>query len=481
MRKSKPLWPTMEFPLDETAEVRYRHTMKVMETAQRMKAKGVRVDLEKCKWHIKDSKERAEKFTEIFLSLTGLPAKALGDAGAGGTKAVRDWFWEECKAPAIAFDKVTKKPQFNTPTLIGYATDFRGTRFSAPAAALFGIRKAKTSAKFARAYYEVARRHEGRIHFGFNVTGTKGERWSASTSWRWWDEGLSDWVETNLNAQNVPSKEPKYKFEGDEKPTKLALSLRDCFIPDPGFVWFKADYDQLELRLIAYVSGAKKIIEWIETGADAHMENARILFTEPGIPATATKADPQWKPYREGAKPCAYGLTYSMPNDKGETHVAELHKQLLATFPNIDEAYVKLIAERYFAAHPEIRAMQWGIKKQVKADGKVVLPQNGRFLYLPATMRGQNMGSNFFFQSGGGYLINRALPEIERRAAGMRSAVLLMVHDESSGQVHESEIEEFCGIVEEEMGRPAHFGGTYAGVPAMCALGPNWNETKDRR
>jgi DNA polymerase I-like protein with 3'-5' exonuclease and polymerase domains len=470
----------MQFPLDATAAERYRHTLKLMGSAERMTQKGVRVDLERCKWHIAHSRDRAAFFTEMFLRLTGLPSEALGDAGAGATKAVKSWFWDECKAPPIVFDKITKKPQFNTPTLIGYATDFKGKPFSGPAAALFGIRKAKTSEKFARAYYEVASRHEGRIHFGFNVCGTKGERWSASTKWRWYDEGTQEWVKYRLNVQNVPSKEPKFKFDGDEKPTKLALSLRDCFIPDPGKVWAKFDYDQLELRLIAYTAGARKLIEWIGSGADTHMENARILFTEARIPVGASKKDPQWKAYREAAKPCAYGLSYSMPSDKGEVHVAELHKQLKSTFPDIEESYVKVLADRFFAAHPEIRHWQNATKRMVRETGRVTLPQNGRFLWLPATMRGYNMAGNFFMQSGGGYLINRATPDIEARLVGTGADLLMNVHDEVDVQIPTDRVEEVCGIVETELARPAQFGGVTAGVPAAGAVGPNWGATEDR-
>lgn len=481
--KPKKLFPPMEFPIDPSAVDRYRHTLKLMETAQRMKAKGVRVDLERCKKHIENSKERAEFFTELFLRLTGLPRAALGDAGAGATKAVRSWFWDEMKAPPILFDKLTKKPQFNTPTLIGYATDFRGKPFAAPAAALFGLRKAKTSAKFARAYYEVASRHEGRIHFGFNVCGTKGERWSAAAKWRWWDEGTGDWVKFKLNAQNVPSKEPKYKFEGDEKPTKLALSLRDIFIPDDGMTWIKFDGDQAEARLIAYTANASKLIEWIDTGKDLHIQNAYILFPEAKIPpGWEDKDDPafkQFKPFRDGSKPVMYGGAYSMPNDKGETHVGELTKQLKgAGFPDADEQYVGLVVERLFGTHHEIRAWQNWTKRTIKETGRFTLPQNGRFLWLPATMRGYNMAANFQMQSGYGYLINRAAPVIEQRIERTGADLLIQLHDEVDIQAPIGMEKEICAIASEELSRPARFGQIEAGIPHAGDIGPNWNETK---
>lgn len=474
-------WPKLIEGQVPNGPGRYQQLVELSAVAAQMKDFGVRVDQAKARWHLVDAERRGAEFTERFLSLTGLPEEALGDAGAGQTQAIKDYFWKEHKAPVLFHDKKTKKPKFDSPTLIGYASDFRKESFAGPAAALLGIRKAKTAAGFARAYIAVSGRYDGRIHFALNVIGTKGERMSSAAKFRWREPETNSMVEYRLNLQNVPSKEPTFEFAKGEK-TKLALSMRDCFIPDEGCVWVKFDYDQAEARLIAYVTGDKLLLKWIEDGTDLHMENARILWPELDIPASATKKDRQWAPYREAAKPSQYALTYSMPNEKNETHVAELHQQMKKIFPNLQEAQVKIMAQRFFEPYPEghgtIRGWQIDLKKQISRTGRAELPQNGAFLYLPDTMRGYNMGSNFFFQSGTGVLINPALIEIAPKMAWKRgdSAVLVQAHDELDIQCPEKCVDTYCDLVSEAMSRPADFGNFRAGLPAAGDIGPNWKD-----
>ncbi len=127
--------------------------------------------------------------------------------------------------------------------------------------------------------------------------------------------------------------------------------------------------------------------------------------------------------------------------------------------------------------------MQAGIAKALESEGKITLAGTGDCLYLPPSMRGKNQATNYIHQSGGGMLINRAIIEIDRKILWKpnHTAVLLQVHDELSGQIHEDEIDRVCDIIEEEMGRPANFGGTVAGVPAAVDLGLSWGSTKGRK
>lgn len=471
-------WPEMTFPIPR-GEERYRQLLQLFDVARRMGQYGIRIDMRRARWHLDNARARAEHFTRMFLDLTKLPPEALGDSGAGTTAAVRDYFWNELRAPHVSFHKRTKKPQFNTASLIIYATDFKGQPFSAPAAALYGIRKARTAERFARAYLAVAEHEGGRIRFGFNPLGTKGERWSSSASFRWKEVETGETVSYSLNAQNVPAKEPTFEFEKGVS-TKLSLSMRDCFIGDPGCVIGSADYSQLEARLIAYVTGAGTLQKWIEEGADLHMEHAIRLFKEAKIPIGATKKDKEYALYREAAKPLVYALTYAMPNEKGQTSTKELYKQLKSIFPNIQEAYIKALADRFFEVHPEIRAWQRRVIDSVNTTGRVALPQNGAFLYLPSTPRGYNQASNFFFQSGGGVLMNRAVIDVDRQVswAPGGSAILGQIHDELLVQAPEAEAEAVGRIVGEAMGAPMDFGGAVASVPAEMQWAPNWKEAK---
>lgn len=481
----------IEVPVEQGVE-RYEHLLKLFDIARKMTERGMRVDIGRARWHRWEAARRANEFTDRFLGLTGLDRKALGEKGIGATKAVKEYFWQTLGAPPVIFDKKTKAPKFDVPSLIIYAQDFKEEPLRSAAAALYGIRKAQTAMRFAEAYAAVAERHNGRIHFGFNPLGTKGERWSSSASWRWRDGGqLFDY---SLNAQNIPKKEPTFTFQGDTQKTKLSLSMRDCFVADPGSVFWSADYDQLELRLIAYTAAAQKIIAWIDAGLDTHVENAKLLFPEAHIQAGEgkTSAKELGRPLtdreievnecRDMAKPCAYALAYCMPNERGETFTAELFKQIKQVRPDTDPRYVDLIAKRYFSkeGHPEIRAWQDWTKQQIRDTGRLRLPW-GSELYLPATMRGYNQAANFQMQSGGGRRINLACVAIDAQTDWTSGSVLLgQVHDELVGLADEKAVDEYCEIVETAMSRPSQTGATFAGIPAKCQIGDSWGSVKER-
>lgn len=704
--------------------------VRLFQVAERMRKFGIRLDSARTEAHRREAVARGAAFTRLFLKLTGVSRETLGMSGAGQTDAVRDWF-KRAGAPDVIFSKVTKKAQFNAPALTMWAKDYSGAPFSQPAAALLGLRKAKTCVQFATAYLEVAARHQGRIHFGFYPLGTKTGRWSASATFAWTDSS-GDLISYGLNAQNVPSKSVSFDF-GDEGMLPLMVSLRDCFIPDTGCVWGKClvpgtriltadlkwvdverlqegehllgfsedlrdpkkllcpstvekiarlkkpcvrittdrgvlvcsedhlwvrtadkrydrhnkcrhwvaakelkegdqlayfvrpwtqpqdydagwlagfmdgegsvgktgrvsfgqnpgatldyarllldrygfmwskpvlktrrceitdivgepfsglrflgsirpkrllenmnrtwigkrswgklskpaqvisvqpagvrevvavqtssktffaegffshncDFEALEARLIAYVTGAKRLMRWIETGADIHMENAKGLFTEARIPRDATKGsdDGKWKPFREAAKPCVYALTYQAPSDRGNDKYPDLFKTLKQVFPDLQDAYFKEICARFFKLHPEIRGWQRSVGAALERDGSMLVPQSGLRLFYPNTMRGRNQAQNLAFQGGGAALINRAIVQIDDDMVNFpgKSALLAQVHDELSFQIDERHVDEFSSMVEAYMGAPMQFGSVVGQVPAAMDVGPNWGACAARK
>lgn len=478
MRGNSKLIPEMQWPIPD-GPGRYAHMAQLFGIAERMKQYGIRVDRGRIIEHTRDARARTAIFTRLFLKESKLAQSDLGKAGSGQTDAVKAWFAAQ-GAPDVVFDKRTKRAQFNAAALTIYAEDFTASPFGPAAAALLGLRKAQTSLKFLEAYLAVSDHHGGRIHFGFNPLGTKGERWSASASWSWTEGG--EQREYSLNAQNVPSKSRAFTFAEDGT-LPLMVSLRDCFIPDPGCVWIKHDYEALEARLIAYITGARKLIDWIAADKDIHMENARALFVEAKMPADAKKKDPRWAPFREAAKPCMYALSYQWSRGDGKDKYNDLFKTLKSIFPNTQERYVTVLAERFFKLHPEIRAWQRRTSDSIERSGMIELPQTGRRLYLPPTMRGFNQALNFQMQSGGGALINRAIPAIaalcDWRPAGV--GLLAMVHDEVDTSVPQARAAEIELAIADILGAPMDFGGTAAGVPAKGAVGTNWMDGKDIR
>lgn len=492
MKHNKSL--NMEWPIEGGSE-RYTQGEALMHIAERMKAAGVRVDIRRARQHQIDAEARAAHFTERFLTFTGLSQADLGSAGAGQTDAVRDWFWKTHNAPQLVFDKKSKKPQFNGPLLTAYAEDYASGPFGPAAAALLGLRKAKTARKFAEAYEQIASRHDGRIHFSFNVFGTKGARWTSAAKFQWRD-AAGEVVKYSVNAQNVPSKEPVFDFKDGAGPVALAYSLRDCFIPDPGFAFVKWDYDSLELRLIEANSGSRALAAWTAAGLDHHMENAKKLFLEAHkkVPAdmwVKHKEPKAGEPpltaiqklvnlMRDGAKPIAYGATYQYSDPSKKNKYPELYKQLKKLFPQADEVYFDLLITRFYAVHPEVVHMQQRIASDIQRTNRIDLPLNAGFLYLPATNRGYNQAINAIHQSGGGALINRSLVNIENDPVwrGSGASILLQVHDELAGQIPENKMDELAWRVSEWMSEPAVFNGKEVTIGASPDVGPNWKDVK---
>ncbi len=484
MKRRYRLAPEFNFPLPGFKD-RYNRLVELALVAEKMKTFGVAVDTQRALGHVIEAGGRGDTFLQIFLETTGLNKEDLGKAGEGNTKLVKDWFRER-GAPDVIFDKRTKKPQFNAATLTCWASDYSTKEFAIPAAALLGLRKSRTAARFANAYYEVASQYANRVHFDFNVIGTKGERWSASAKFRWKDE-KGELQTYSLNAQNVPAKNQKYDF-GKYGVHTIMASQRDCFIPDPGNIWAKFDYVGAEACLIAYNSQDTAMLDWVKTGADPHTENAKIMFPEkvPQDCQKLTKEHGELLKFRDAAKPATFGLFYQAPRANSDGKPAkEIYGQLWSTwkqmFPHLNEEYFELNIQRFWAAHSGGKQWQQNVCDQVDEDGYFALPQSGKTIYLPDTGKGHDRALNFGMQSGLGFLINRAIPIISNRCTWQTGglALLLQVHDEIDLQIPLDRVDEVCGWVSEELSKPADFGGYIAGVPAGPDLGPNWAEVKE--
>lgn len=478
MRRQGYQVPRLNFPLPRFGE-QYDELVKSAHIVEKMKNFGVRIDIEATQRHIKSATERLDRFTEMFIETSGLPRTALGDAGLGTTNAVKHFF-REAKAPDVSFDK-DGKPKLDALALLCLAVDYPGETFSAPAAALLGIRKALTNRKFAQNYFDVAQRHEGRIHFDHNPLGTKGARWSSSARF-WWRDELGEVHKPSLNAQNIPARGLIHDFGPGRGKHAIMVSLRDCVIPDPGCVLAKFDFEGAEATLIAYNSGDRLLLEFIRSGADIHTETAKIMFTEHGIPPGVRKIekDSPWHALRVVAKFCLFGGAYQAPSKKGNDKYPALWKQWKQVLPDTTESYFNVCMARMFRAYSGLRAWQHKICEQVDRDGFVVLPQTGKTIYLAKTAQGKNRALNFFMQSGLGSVLVRAIHPIADACTWKpgKTALLLQVHDEPVMQVEPVRLDEICTLVKWEMEKPTKFDSVEGSVRVEAEIGPNWGATK---
>lgn len=274
----------------------------------------------------------------------------------------------------------------------------------------------------------------GKIHTSFNQTVTATGRISS----------------TNPNLQNIPIR------------TDDGREIRRAFIPDPGHVMMSADYSQIELRLIADLSGDKDMIDAFLSGDDIHRITASKVYKVPLEEVT----DDQ----RRHAKTANFGIIYGIS-------AFGLSERL-----GIARADAKKLIDGYFATYPHIREYLDKAVDDARRNGYVTT-RMGRRRYLPeinsrnAVVRGyaERNAVNAPIQGSAADIIKVAMVRIYAgmESRGMKSRMIMQVHDELIFDVVPSELDELKSLVISGME------GAYSGaVPLEVAAGvaPNWLE-----
>ncbi len=254
---------------------------------------------------------------------------------------------------------------------------------------------------------------DGRLHTSFNETVTTTGRLSSS----------------NPNLQNIPVR------------TQFGRRIRECFIPlQDSDVFLSADYSQIELRLLAHLSGDMHLIEAFQHGVDFHLATASRVFGIPVVDVTPEQ--------RRRAKAVNFGIVYG--------------QQAFGLAHSLDISLVEAneMIERYFKAYPGVRAYLDEVVEQAKASGFAVT-MFGRKRHIPelksrvATQRsfGERMAMNHPMQGSAADIIKIAMRRVVKRMQeqGYRAKLMLQVHDELDFSVPLDEVESLSAMVRELM------------------------------
>lgn len=252
----------------------------------------------------------------------------------------------------------------------------------------------------------------GHIHTSFNQAVTATGRLSSS----------------DPNLQNIP-------VRGED-----GKEIRKCFIPEPGELFFSADYSQIELRVMAHLSGDKNMIEAFREGYDIHAATAARIYKE--------KIEDVSRDQRTKAKRANFGIIYGIT-------VFGLAERL-----EISRDEAKQLIDGYFETFPEVHAYMEKAKELAREHGYAETFFHRR-RYLPditshnATVRNfaERNAINAPIQGSAADIIKIAMVKIyERfRKEGIRSRMILQVHDELNFSVIPEEKEKVERIVLEEM------------------------------
>ena len=230
------------------------------------------------------------------------------------------------------------------------------------------------------------------------------------------------------NLQNIP-------VRGED-----GKEIRKCFIPEPGCLFFSADYSQIELRVMAHLSGDKNMIEAFREGYDIHAATAARIYKE--------KIEDVSRDQRTKAKRANFGIIYGIT-------VFGLAERL-----DISRDEAKQLIDGYFETFPEVQAYMEKAKELAREHGYAETFFHRR-RYLPditshnATVRNfaERNAINAPIQGSAADIIKIAMVHIyERfRREGIKSKMILQVHDELNFSVLPEEKERVEKIVIEEM------------------------------
>ena len=274
----------------------------------------------------------------------------------------------------------------------------------------------------------------GHIHTSFNQTITATGRLSSS----------------DPNLQNIP-------IRGED-----GKEIRKAFIPEPGCLFFSADYSQIELRVMAHLSQDPNMIEVFQEGKDLHAATAANIYKKPIEEVTRDE--------RTKSKRANFGINYGIT-------VFGLAERL-----DIPRDEAKMLIDGYFETFPQVHDYMEKSKEIARKQGYVTT-LFGRRRYLPdinsanSVVRGfaERNAINAPIQGTAADIIKVAMIHIFQRfkAEGIKSKMILQVHDELNFSVYPDEKEKVERIVIEEMQNAFHMA-----VPLVAdsGFGDNWLE-----
>lgn len=279
-------------------------------------------------------------------------------------------------------------------------------------------------------------RADGRIHGKFHQTVTVTGRISSA----------------DPNLQNIPTRMP------------LGREIRKVFIPEEGSVFVDADYSQIELRVLAHMSNDKNLIQAYRQAEDIHAITASQVFHVP-----LEEVTPQ---LRRNAKAVNFGIVYGIS-------AFGLGEDL-----GISRKEATEYIERYFETYPDVKRFLDGLVKTGRKYGEVKT-MYGRVRPIPELKSGNFMQRSFGervamnspIQGTAADIIKIAMIRVDQRLRreGLRSRIVLQVHDELLIETWKEELEQVQSILATEMKRAAQL---QVELEIDMKMGNSWFETK---
>jgi len=364
-----------------------------------MERRGVLLDVDELRAQGKELEILLEKIREELFALAG------GPFNPNSTPQVREILYERLKLPVL--EKTKTGPSTDAQVLRDLA---QYHEFPAKLIAYRELEKLRNT--YIEKLPQYVHPKTGRVHTSFNQTGTATGRLSSS----------------DPNLQNIPAK------------TEVGVDIRRAFIAPPGKVLLGADYSQIELRVLAHLSGDEALIEAFQRGEDLHRRTAAILF---GVPLEAVDSR-----MRTIAKRVNFGIIY------GITPYG------LARDQGISQEEAKALIDRFFQAYPKVAEFVEKLVEEARNTG-YARTLFGRKRPLPGLRNPERRGIgqdrrnaiNTPIQGTAADLMKLAMLRIHKawKDGKLPAEMILQIHDELMFEVAESDAEKAGKIVRELM------------------------------
>ncbi len=401
----------------------YQIEMPLMPVLAEMEMNGVVLDTESLKQTSKDLTARMNEIEARIYELAG------EQFNISSPKQVGDILFAKMKI--IDKPKKTKTGQYVTSEEV--LTQLQGKHeIVADILAFRGLKKLLST--YVDNLPTLINPRTGHIHTSFNQCITATGRLSSS----------------DPNLQNIP-------VRGED-----GKEIRKAFVPEPGCQFFSADYSQIELRVMAHLSGDENMVEVFREGKDLHAATASNIYKKPIEEVSRDE--------RTKSKRANFGIIYGIT-------VFGLSERL-----NISRDESKLLLDGFFETFPKVKDYMERAKEEARQKGYVTT-LFGRRRYLPdinsqnATVRGfaERNAINAPIQGTAADIIKVAMIRIHQRfqREGIRSKMILQVHDELNFSVYPEEKGRVESIVLEEMQQALDMS-----VPLVAdsGFGQNWLE-----
>lgn len=389
-----------------------------------MEMAGVKVDPAALRELSRSMESRIEALTKEIYELAGEPFNI------NSTKQLGTLLFEKLGLPAL---KKTKT---------GYSTDAEVLEELADRHEIVGKildyrALVKLKSTYADALGSLINPNTGRIHTTFNQTVTATGRLSSA----------------DPNLQNIPVRTPEGR------------KIREVFVPgEPGWLILSADYSQIELRVLAHISGDEVLRDSFIKDQDIHARTASEVF--------GVRLEDVTPEMRSRAKAVNFGIVYGI-SDFG-----------LARNIKVSRREAKAFIDAYFDRYRGVKRYMEEIVQDARVKGYVTTLLNRR-RYLP-DLRSRNVTVRKFaertamntpIQGTAADIIKLAMVQVHRRLreSGLRARMLLQVHDELVFEVPEGEVEQLTRLATDTM---EHVMDLSVPLKVEAKAGPNWMQAK---